>query len=120
MTNRTEVRQVFEQAGFHAVYPENMSLAEQQGIFGQARVVAGEVGSGLTNMLWAPSDATMICMVPFVPFDANPFVQMCGHIGQKVAYLVGDADSAAPYDTRFAMDIPSLEKGLATIMSDLT
>ena len=119
MTNRTEVRQVFEQAGFTTVYPEDMSLDDQRVLFARAKVVAGELGSGLTNMLWAPPSAAMICMVPFAPFDANPFVQLCGHAGQRVAQLVGDADPSAPYWTPFAMDIPALETALAAIMEGL-
>ena len=55
----------------------------------------------------------------FAPFDANPFVQLCGHVGQRVAILVGDADPSAPYDTPFAMDIPALETSLATIMEQV-
>jgi capsular polysaccharide biosynthesis protein len=116
MTNRDEVREVFERAGFTTVYPEDLSLEDQQVLFADARVVAGELGSGLTNMLWAPSTASMICMVPFAPFEANPFVQLCGHAGQKVALLVGDADPSAAYWTPFAMDIPTLETTLAEIM----
>ena len=119
MTNREDVRRVFEATGFETVYPEELSLAEQQGLFAQARVVAGELGSGLTNMLWAPPTAAMICMVPFAPEDANPFVHLCGHAGQRVALLVGDADPSAPYWTSFAMDIPALETALAAIMRDV-
>jgi hypothetical protein len=119
MTNRAEVRQTFEQAGFTTVYPEDMSLKEQQELFAHARIVAGELGSGLTNMLWAHPTASMICMVPFAPFDANPFVQLCGHARQRVAQLVGDADPSAPYWTPFTMDIPALEAELAAIMERL-
>jgi capsular polysaccharide biosynthesis protein len=119
MTNRDEVRQVFERAGFTTVYPEEMGLLEQRWLFAQARVVAGELGSGLTNMLWAPPTAAMICMIPFAPFDANPFVQLCGHAGQRVALLVGDADPSAPYWTPFAMDIPALETALAAIIKEV-
>jgi hypothetical protein len=119
MTNRADVRRVFEASGFETVYPEELSLGDQQGLFVRARVVAGELGSGLTNMLWAPPTAAMICMVPFAPFDANPFVHLCGHAGQRVALLVGDADPSAPYDTPFVMDILALEKALATIMREV-
>jgi hypothetical protein len=61
----------------------------------------------------------MICMVPFAPEDANPFVHLCGHAGQRVALLVGDADPSEPYWASFAMEIPALEASLTAIMKDV-
>ncbi|KHL19280.1 capsular polysaccharide biosynthesis protein [Mumia flava] len=49
--NAPEVEAVFADHGFAIVYPEELSLPEQAGLFRGARVVAGFGGSGLFNVM---------------------------------------------------------------------
>jgi capsular polysaccharide biosynthesis protein len=51
--NAAEVEQLFEDYGFTVVYPEELDLSTQAGIFASARVIAGFGGSGLFNLMYA-------------------------------------------------------------------
>jgi len=46
--------------GFEIVCPGNLSFSEQIALFSQAGIVVGPHGAGMTNMVFAPADATLI------------------------------------------------------------
>lgn len=53
MTNEAEVRACFETYGFRAVRPEVLTLLRQAELFASATHVAGPLGAGLSNIVFA-------------------------------------------------------------------
>lgn len=45
--NEEKIQKIFEKNGFHVIYPETLSLAQQAAIVGNAKVLAGCAGSAL-------------------------------------------------------------------------
>lgn len=62
--NNTEVAEMFAKYGFEIIFPENLSFEEQVEIFSQAKYIAGSTGAALTNILYCPSNATIITIIP--------------------------------------------------------
>lgn len=60
--NAQQVESVFAERGFTIVYPEDLDLSEQVGIFRAAKVIAGFGGSGLFNMMFAQNLQSMVIL----------------------------------------------------------
>lgn len=58
-TNSSEVEEFLSNCGFETVEPRKLTLREQVEIFSQAAVIIG-TGTGLSNMVFAPSGATIV------------------------------------------------------------
>lgn len=67
MTNEAELTQRLKRLGFEIRHLEGMTIAEQQELFGSARVVVAEHGAALTNIVWCPANATVVDIHPTVP-----------------------------------------------------
>ncbi|MCB2296785.1 glycosyltransferase family 61 protein [Clostridium tagluense] len=64
LINNTKVAELFAEYGFEIIFPENLSFQEQVKIFSQAKYIAGSTGAALTNILYCPSNATIITIIP--------------------------------------------------------
>ncbi|GAB2474907.1 glycosyltransferase family 61 protein [Jatrophihabitans fulvus] len=60
--NARAVEELFAAHGFAVVRPETLSLGQQAGIFGRARVVAGFGGSAMFNLMYAANVRTVIVL----------------------------------------------------------
>jgi glycosyl transferase family 61 len=54
LLNEAELEPILLQQGFIIAELENLNFTEQTGLFGEAEIVVGLHGAGLTNMVWAP------------------------------------------------------------------
>lgn len=59
VTNEPEVERALAGAGFETVHPHRLGLGEQAALFAQAEAVVG-TGAGLTNIVFAPADCTVV------------------------------------------------------------
>ena len=59
MLNVDEIEAAAEQAGLRVVAPEQLSLADQAQLFADARLVAGEYGSALSNAVFCRRNAVI-------------------------------------------------------------
>ena len=64
IANQAEVASIFAGCGFEIVHPRHMSFADQVRLFSQASHVAGPVGAGMTNSLFAPVTAEILLIDP--------------------------------------------------------
>ena len=64
LLNNKEVAELFKKYEFEIVFPENLSFEEQVKIFSQAKYIAGSTGAALTNIMYCPSNATIISIIP--------------------------------------------------------
>jgi capsular polysaccharide biosynthesis protein len=62
LANEPEIRAVLESAGFTTVFPETLPWREQLALFASARVIVGEHGSAMKNLLFTPKDAVVVNM----------------------------------------------------------
>ena len=62
LSNAGEARAVLEAAGYETVHPAEMTFNDQVALFGQASHIAGSLGAGLSNSIFAPASCkvTMI------------------------------------------------------------
>ena len=89
LSNCDEVRAIFEEFGFETIRPTEMTFAEQRAIFGDADVIAGESGAGMSNVLLAPASTEVICMQA-QRWPINIYSDLAAYGKQRSLFLVGD------------------------------
>jgi capsular polysaccharide biosynthesis protein len=62
LANEAQIRAVLESAGFTTVFPEKLPWREQLALFAGARVIVGEHGSAMKNLVFTPKDAVVVNM----------------------------------------------------------
>jgi Glycosyltransferase 61 len=67
MINEADMTERLKKLGFEIRQLEGMTIAEQQALFGSARVVVAEHGAALTNIAWCPANAAVVDIHPTVP-----------------------------------------------------
>jgi hypothetical protein len=67
MVNEAELTAKLEKLGFEVRQLEGMTIAAQQALFGSAQVVVAEHGAALTNIVWCPTNATVVDIHASVP-----------------------------------------------------
>jgi hypothetical protein len=60
--NTREVEQFFESHGFTVIYPEQLDLSTQAGIFASAPIIAGFGGSAIFNVMFSKNLKTLILL----------------------------------------------------------
>lgn len=90
--NEPELIAFLEPRGWQAVELENLSLAQQIGLFAQARAVCGLHGAGFTNLLWCRPGTVA------VEFLADNFLNGCYEalascVAVKHRFLIQPADA---------------------------
>jgi capsular polysaccharide biosynthesis protein len=60
VVNEAEIVNLLKEYGFTVVAPGEHSLAEQVELFGRARLIVGAHGAGLTNLVWARQNCTVL------------------------------------------------------------
>jgi capsular polysaccharide biosynthesis protein len=64
IANVASVESIFAGCGFEIVHPRRLTVAEQVRLFSQASHIAGPVGAGMANMLFAPNSAEILLIDP--------------------------------------------------------
>ena len=112
--------------GFTVVDESSRTIAEQIELYRDAKVLAGPHGSAFTNMVWAPTGARIVEMIPST-FDVEYHEHLStslGHHHTKVACINGPkATSGVTID--FTADVPlvieTIEREvIAAGISDIT
>jgi len=63
LRNEDEVQKLFEEFGFVAIQPQQLSYQEKVDTFAAAEAVAGGGGSGFMNMIFSPPGTTIISII---------------------------------------------------------
>jgi capsular polysaccharide biosynthesis protein len=93
VTNIGEVEDRVRRRGYDVVHPQEHSVAEQSRLFAEARIVIGEDGSALHNIIFSAPGA--IVLVLSVPGRMNLWhLGICETMGHKVTYLYAKPDQA--------------------------
>ncbi len=118
ITNEHEVAALLERNGFRTILAGRMSFAEQLALFSRAQVVVGGTGSGLSNIVFAPTDSTYIELHNFE--RGAEFIRLlAAQLGQRYERVTGTAvhDAARhPHNWDYRIDTARLEAVLAGVL----
>lgn len=64
LTNEAELMNVARTLGYEIIDPGAMTQAQQSELFTQAEVICGPTGAALTNALYLPDGARVVCLSP--------------------------------------------------------
>ncbi|WP_195909256.1 DUF563 domain-containing protein [Microlunatus sp. Gsoil 973] len=93
--NAPQVEALFAEYGFTIVYPEDWSMPEQAGLFRDAEVVAGFVGSGMFNILYATKLRQLI-LLGHEAYTARNEYLFAAVLGGAVDYFWSTPDKHHP------------------------
>jgi capsular polysaccharide biosynthesis protein len=106
-----EIERWFVDRGFAVVYPEDLPYARQAHLFAGARVIAGFGGSGLFNMMFAPS--ARIVLISGTSYTARNEYLFGAVNGNEMHYFWGESELRAvkgfdldAYKSPFSFDLP--------------
>jgi hypothetical protein len=98
--NEEEIKEFLKSIGFEIITPGQVSLQEQIKTFINAKVIVSPHGAGLTNMVFAPPNTTVIEMFPESKNQVDgsywTLADSCGH---NYAFLTGSIPGQNTTDT---------------------
>jgi capsular polysaccharide biosynthesis protein len=112
ITNESELLPTLDKQGFEAVVPGTLPLREQVALFMSAEAIAGAHGAGLANLLFAPSSARVLEILPSSMLREHYFLLSIS-MGQAYRALIG---GAAGFLEHFAVDPAQVERSLQELM----
>ena len=112
ITNESQLLPTLAQQGFEAVLPGTLPLREQVALFMGAEAIAGPHGAGLANLLFAPSGARVLEILPSSMLREHYFLLSIS-MGQAYRALIG---GAAGFLERFSVDPKQVERSLRELM----
>lgn len=86
--NEDELTAALSRHGFETVRPEALDLDEQLALFAEAELVVGAFGAGLTNIIFAPTNARVVELSHEAAIHPM-FALVAAHLGQSYAQLLG-------------------------------
>jgi hypothetical protein len=113
LANEAEIIATLQPYGFEILTLTGMPLAEQIRRFAQAEIIVGPHGSGLTNVLFAPRQATLIELMPHDRVN-HCFWLMTNVLGQPYTFLAGRIVSP---ERDFVVDTQRLAAMVGTVLA---
>lgn len=95
--NAPRVEALFAEYGFKIIYPEDLPMTEQAGLFRNADVVAGFVGSGMFNILYTTKMRHLILLAHEAYTARNEYL-FASLLGGAVDYFWSTPDNPHPED----------------------
>jgi capsular polysaccharide biosynthesis protein len=99
LLNEAEIENELTGRGFKTVVLSEMPFADQVRSFSRARMIVGAHGAGLSNLIFAPSGATIVEITSTNLRQMNDFRFIAGQMGQKHFEIVAN---------RYAEDQPAI------------
>ena len=117
--NEDELFAVLEKRGFERIVPGRLSLADQQSIFTDARVIVGAHGAGLTNMLFAGASAALVELRPNVS-GLQHFHTLAEKLGQRyeaITASIQDMNIPNHHNSSFRIDPARVDAAVEQVLS---
>ena len=99
LTNRQEVRNLFEKRGWEIIDPGQLTFDEQMTTFRGAQAIVGTHGAAMTNILWAAGGTRVLEFMPSRRRNG------C-YAGIALAAALAHETLICPSDKRGAMEVP--------------
>lgn len=111
LVNREEIEALAAWRGFTILDPAAYSIPEQLALFGAARQVVGEYGSGLHNTMFSPGGID-VCALRGTSVHPT-FIQsgICQALGQKIGYVLGETPLDA-MEQSFSLPLAEINQAL--------
>ena len=104
---------ILEPLGFQAIETEALpSFDEEIALFRRARIIAGPMGAGLVNMLFAESPV-ILDLMPAEGQLYHPYYGLAGSLGFPYAYV--NATELHP-EQDFIVDLDLLQRALKVVL----
>lgn len=99
LLNEARCEEIFSSYGFHIIQPEKLPLLEQIHLFSQATHVAGPIGSGMHNIIWARRPervkALFLCSDSFLRNHNFFYIEQSFN---RVSFTVYGSSASPPHD----------------------
>lgn len=111
LINEKEVISYLRPKGFEIIQPERYSFIDELSLFYNAECIVGADGAGLANILYAPKECNVICIVSKESrCDAIANATVVQDVGTKVYYCPAKAIKNDRMALSFRVNITELEK----------
>jgi len=109
--NEDKIIAYLEDKGFEVICPGELSFTDQIKVFSNANIVVAPHGAGLTNMVFAPENATLVELFPddYINGCYWALANVCGH---NYAFICGHSEGA---DAGFYISLDRLKTLLAAL-----
>ncbi|MEI8329807.1 MAG: glycosyltransferase family 61 protein [Chlamydiia bacterium] len=103
--NQEEIAEYFLSKGWAAIYPEDLSLADQIAYFHNAEVIVGEHGAAFTNLLWCRPGCRVLelCADNFLN-GCYEGISLCSGIDHNFKVFNGNLDNTFSVPKRIVED----------------
>ena len=117
-TNTAEVEDLFREAGFEIVFPEDHTIADQVAMFRSADVIAGFAGSGLFNLCFVP-DPVRVITLRSEAYTAHNEHLMAALLGHSIDSVVSVPKNPGNFQSPFTFDLDHEGRDLVKILEAL-
>jgi capsular polysaccharide biosynthesis protein len=118
LVNEEQLLPVIQKHSFDIVQPENMSLSQQVRTFSMANIILAAHGSGITNMIFSPTNAQVLELQDARFAPRRWYWKVASILGHEYSTMIGPVTgSRYEGDTDFTIDPVSLKQYLETSLS---
>lgn len=119
IANEVLVEQLFRQAGFTVIYPEELPFEDQVALYANARVVAGPSGSALHNSLFMRPGARVFELGdPRYGGKRAPTQMLCDLVSGVETDLIRFVGTIRDDEKSMSVDVEDLRENLIRILQD--
>jgi capsular polysaccharide biosynthesis protein len=116
--NTAEVEDLFRDAGFEVVFPEDHPIGDQVAMFRSAEVIAGFAGSGLFNLCFVDRPVRVITLRS-ESYTAHNEHLMAALLGHTIDSVVSAPEKPGQFQSPFTFDLDHEGRDLAKILAGL-
>jgi tetratricopeptide (TPR) repeat protein len=116
--NERELVEALRKLDFEIVHGETLSAREQLSLFGDAEIIVGVIGAGLTNILAAPTNTAVIELTHSHSLRVNIEV-LAGLLGHRFTRLLGRRDSQGKTTPAHSDFVVPVDKLVETITAQI-
>lgn len=114
--NESKIEELMVSHGYEIVFPEKLDFTTQLELFSQAKVVIGQSGAGMANLLFVPKNCkNLIFMSDDKQTNLHVFHGFCDAIGIKLQYLIGKSEKNCSMHSDFTVDLKLLQDYLNNV-----
>jgi len=118
LVNEEQLLPIIQEHGFEVLRTENMSFAQQIRTFSKAKAILAAHGSGITNMLFCPTEAQLLELQDARFAPRRWYWKVASMLGHEYSTMTGPVvRSRYEGDTDFTIDPASLETFLESNLS---
>ncbi len=118
--NEEAILPIIQKYGFEVCAPEKLTFSQQVKLFSEASHIIGATGGGMTNIVFAPAYAKILCLISS-QLDFTGFSTIAGILGQDMIFLGGKMahDKRIPYEYQngFTVDVKSFESAVLRLVT---